>query len=164
MTPSTDLKPERVVESPEDKFREYLEIRGDKLTKQRKQLVNHVFNSHKHFDADELLLDLHNIGLRIGRSTVYRCLKLLVDAGLLRELHLTNRTVYEHAYGYPSHDHLHCTECGSVIEFRNEAIRKIREEISQEHGFRADNHRFIVIGQCGECLRASSPRRKLDLI
>ncbi len=44
-------------------------------------------------------------GRAISRSTVYRTLRLLVDAGLLRELRLTNRTAYEHDYGYPDHDH-----------------------------------------------------------
>ena len=160
-----ELSPSRVGESPEEKFREFLGLRGEKLTTQRRTLVNHIFNSHKHFDADELVADLRNAGLRVSRSTVYRTLSLLVEAGLLRELRLTNRTAYEHAYGYPSHDHMHCTECGAVIEFSNEQIRRIREEIGLQHGFRPDNHRFIITGSCSDCLRARSrQRRKLDLI
>ena len=72
-------------------------------------LVGHIFNSHKHFDADELVRDLHDAGHRVSRATVYRTLRLLVEAGLLRELRLTNRSAFEHDYGYPAHDHLHCT-------------------------------------------------------
>src|ERR1700759_2159841 len=89
----------------EDKFRKSLEIRGENPPDPRRILVRHIFDSHKHFDADELVADLHNAGRRVSRSTVYRTLRLLVEAGLLRELRLTNRTVYEHDYGYPSHDH-----------------------------------------------------------
>ena len=63
-------------------------------------------------------------------------MRLLVEAGLLRELRLTNRTAYEHDYGYPSHDHLHCTECNTIVEFRNDEVRKLREAVSLEHGFR----------------------------
>jgi Fur family ferric uptake transcriptional regulator len=158
------LGPFVVSEAPEEKFREYLEIRGDKLTAPRRTLVRHIFSVHKHFDADELLADLRAAGHSVSRSTVYRTLRLLVDAGLLRELRLTNRTVYEHDYGYPSHDHLHCTECNKVVEFRNDAIRQAREAISREHGFRASGHRFIIEGICPECSRAHSPRRRLDLI
>ena len=165
MTPSADLSPPRVNQDAEAKFREFLEIRGDKLTAQRRSLIKHIFNSHKHFDADELVADLRESGLRVSRSTVYRTLRLLVDAGLLRELRLTNRSAYEHAYGYPSHDHLHCDECGVVIEFSNEEIRRTREIIAQQFGFRAENHRFIITGQCSSCLKSrSSRRRKLDLI
>jgi Fur family transcriptional regulator, ferric uptake regulator len=158
------LDPLVVTDRPEDKFREFLEIRGEKLTEPRRVLVRHIFSSHKHFDADELVADLHKAELRVSRSTVYRTLRLLVEAGLLRELRLTNRTAYEHEYGYPSHDHLHCTECNAVVEFRNDEIRNLRETISREHGFRAVEHRFIITGVCFKCSRARSPRRQLDLI
>src|SRR3954470_20315470 len=90
------LGPVLVTDRPEDEFREFLEIRGEKLTEPRRILVRHLYDSHKHFDADELVADLHSSGRRVSRSTVYRTLRLLVEAGLLRELRLTNRTVYEH--------------------------------------------------------------------
>ena len=108
--------------------------------------------------------DLTTPGRRVSRSTVYRTLRLLVEAGLLRELRLTNRTAYEHDYGYPSHDHLHCTECNTVVEFRNDEIRKLREAVSLEHGFRPVGHRFMITGVCSACSRAQQPRRRLDLI
>ena len=160
----TALAPLNVSQEPEDKFREFLAIRGDKLTKERRALVRHIFSSHKHFDADELVADLRNAGQSVGRATVYRTLRLLVQAGLLRELQLTNRKVYEHDYGYPSHDHLHCATCGNIIEFTNEDVRRLREQVAMSHGFRATGHRFVVTGQCSSCARARSPRRRLDLI
>lgn len=161
---SDHLGPIAVTDSPEHKFREFLEIRGEKLTEPRRILVRHIFDTHKHFDADELVADLHGAGRRVSRATVYRTLRLLVEAGLLRELRLTNRSAYEHDYGYPSHDHLHCTECNHVVEFRNDEIRHLREAVSLEHGFRAEGHRFIITGVCPSCIRARSPRRRLDLI
>lgn len=158
------LGPVAVTSSPEEKFREFLEIRGEKLTEPRRILVRHIFDSHKHFDADELAAELRQGGRRVSRATVYRTLRLLVEAGLLRELRLTNRTAYEHDYGYPSHDHLHCTECNAVVEFDNEEIRQLRETIGRAHGYRATSHRFIITGTCPACSRARSPRRRLDLI
>jgi Fur family ferric uptake transcriptional regulator len=158
------LDPIVVSDSPEEKFREFLEIRGEKLTEPRRILIRHIFDSHKHFDADELVADLREAGRRVSRSTVYRTLRLLVEAGLLRELRLTNRSAYEHDYGYPSHDHLHCTECNAVVEFRNDEIQKLRDAISQEQGFRPVGHRFVISGVCSACSRARSPRRRLDLI
>jgi Fur family ferric uptake transcriptional regulator len=156
------LLPLDVAESPEEKFREFLEIRGEKLTEPRRVLVRHIYDAHKHFDADELVSDLRAAGRTVSRSTVYRTLRLLVEAGLLRELRLTNRTAYEHDYGYPSHDHLHCEQCNKIVEFRNDEIRRMREEISLQHGFRARGHRFVITGICDDCARA--PRRRLDLI
>lgn len=164
MSETASLGHVAVNESPEEKFREFLEIRGEKLTQPRRVLVRHVFDSHKHFDADELVTDLQGAGQKVSRSTVYRTLRLLVEAGLLRELRLTNRTAYEHDYGYPSHDHLHCSECNTVVEFRNDDIRRLRESVAMANGFRAVGHRFVITGVCSKCARASSPRRRLDLI
>lgn len=161
---SAPIGPIAVTETPEEKFREFLEIRGEKLTEPRRILIRHIFDTHKHFDADELVADLHNAGRRVSRATVYRTLRLLVEAGLLRELRLTNRSAYEHDYGYPSHDHLHCSECNTVVEFRNDEIRQLRESVSLEHGFRAAGHRFIITGVCPACIRARKTRRRLDLI
>ena len=161
---SSPLGPVLVSESPEEKFREFLEIRGEKLTEPRRVLVRHIFDSHKHFDADELVADLRTAGRQVSRSTVYRTLRLLVEAGLLRELRLTNRTAYEHDYGYPSHDHLHCTECKTIVEFSNDEVRRVREAVSLQHGYRPLGHRFIITGICPQCSRARSPRRRLDLI
>ncbi len=165
MAEPSSLRPIPSAAPPEEKFREFLEIRGEKLTEPRRILIRHIFDSHKHFDADELVADLLAAGRKVSRATVYRTLRLLVEAGLLRELRLTNRTAYEHDHGYPSHDHLHCTECNAIIEFSNEEVRRLRESVSRDHGFRAMGHRFIVSGVCAACSRArSSPRRRLDLI
>jgi Fur family ferric uptake transcriptional regulator len=163
-TTDESLTPLAVQATPEEKFREFLEIRSEKLTEPRRVMVRHIFSNHKHFDADELVNDLRAAGAKVSRSTVYRTLPLLVEAGLLREFRLTNRTVYEHDYGYPSHDHLHCSECGKIVEFRNDAVRQLQESISREHGFRATQHRFVITGICPDCSRARNRRRKLDLI
>ncbi len=154
---------ERAID-PEAKFREFLEIRGDKFTQPRQTLVRHIFDAHKHFDADELVADLHNAGHKVSRSTVYRTLRLLVEAGLLRELRLTNRTAYEHDYGYPAHDHMHCERCDKVIEFRNDDILRISEQIAAEHGFRVQGHRFMLTGLCADCSSVRSKRRVLNRI
>jgi Fur family ferric uptake transcriptional regulator len=161
---SPPLAPLHVEQRPEEKFREFLEIRGEKLTEPRRLLVRHIYSTHKHFDADELIADLQAAGQRVSRATVYRTLRLLVEARLLRELRLTNRTAYEHDYGYPSHDHMHCTTCGTVLEFTNEELSELRDRVAAAHGFRAAGHRFIITGQCGICARARSPRRRLDHI
>src|SRR6516165_9841235 len=163
-TSAEELAPLSVSAAPEEKFREFLEIRGEKLTGPRRALVRHIFDKHKHFDADELVRDLHDAGRAISRSTVYRTLRLLVEAGLLRELRLTNRSAYEHDYGYPAHDHLHCTSCNRIVEFRNEEILRLRDAISLEHGFRPTGHRFLIDGVCSACSRSHTPRRRLDLI
>ena len=43
---------------PLERFEEYLQSRGKRITQQRRVLVEQVFHRHEHFDADDLLRDL----------------------------------------------------------------------------------------------------------
>lgn len=152
-----------VAVSPVDKFREYLATRGLRLTRERAIIVEEVFSSHEHFDTDQLVSRLSN---RVSRSTVYRRLNELVDAGLLRRVARANgREVYEHDYGYPQHDHLICSKCGSLTEFENAPLSQTLDTVASEHGFRMTGHRLEVYGLCAECSRPPRMRhRKLDMI
>ena len=153
--------------TPPERFEEYLQSRGKRFTQQRKTLVDQVYQRHEHFDADELLDELKQAGHgKLGRATVYRALNEMVDAGLLRRMTLGGRAVYEHDYGYPQHDHLHCTECDRLIEFTSDELARLRDEVAAEHSFRVNGHRLIITGVCQECSQAKSRRRRrpLDLI
>ncbi len=163
-----DLQALPVAVSPVDKFREFLATKGMRLTPERAITVEQVFASHAHFDPEQLveMLSSRPGPTRVSRSTVYRTLNLLVEAGLLRKVARTNdRDVYEHDYGYPQHDHFICDKCGRMIEFRNEPISRLLDQIAAEHGFRRTSHRLEAHGTCAQCSRPPQRRhRKLDMI
>ncbi len=153
--------------TPQERFDEYLQSKGKRTTQQRRVLIDYVFNRHDHFDAEELIEQLAKLesDTRVSRATVYRALDELVEAGLLRKMILNGRSVYEHDYGYPAHDHLHCTVCDELIEFRSAELEKIRNAVAGEHGFRVTGHRLIVTGICEECAsKRHRSRSPLDLI
>ena len=154
--------------TPRHSFEEYLQSRGKRLTEQRRILIDFIFKRHEHFDADELISALakQSDQRRVSRPTVYRTLGELVEAGMLRIImENEGRAVYDHDYGYPAHDHLHCRECRKLIEFRSEELERIRDAVAAEHGFRVASHRLIVEGTCKECqLAKRRQRRKLDRI
>ncbi|MCC6418104.1 MAG: transcriptional repressor [Gemmataceae bacterium] len=155
-----------VSQSPEDKFREYLASRPrpQRYTDQQRDMVRFVFSKHNHFDADQLIDELKREGFQVSRSTVYRTLAKLVAAGLLRRVELGTRTVYEHDYGYPQHEHMHCQQCQQMIEFQEPAIEEIIQEICRKHRFQATGHTFVIRGVCGDCNRARMAKRRLDLV
>jgi Fur family ferric uptake transcriptional regulator len=166
MSTSFALEEVQVALSPRQRFEEYLQSRGKRITRQRRMIIEHIFKRHDHFDADHLLADLqHSLGhRRVSRPTVYRALAELVDAGLLRKMTLAGRAVYEHDYGYPQHDHLYCQQCEKLVEFHSEAVREIAEAAAREHGFRFVGHRFMVTGLCPECSRRKRASRRVDLV
>jgi Fur family ferric uptake transcriptional regulator len=156
-----------VASSPQERFSEYLQSRGKRITHQRRVLIDHVFERHDHFDADELIANLAQLeeGRKVSRPTVYRTLNELVEAGLLRRMNLGGRAVYEHDYGYPQHDHLHCTICDQLIEFQSDELERLREAVAREHRFRVTGHRLIVTGICQDCSTKRHRRQSpLDLV
>jgi len=44
--------------SPLQRFEEYLQSRGKRVTQQRRYLVEQIAKRHEHFDADQLILEL----------------------------------------------------------------------------------------------------------
>jgi Fur family ferric uptake transcriptional regulator len=155
-----------VASSPLERFEEFLQSRGKRGSKQRRIIVEQVFSRHDHFDADDLLAHLQRVvGARqVSRPTVYRTLSELVDAGLLRQMTLNGRSVYEHDYGYPQHDHLYCQRCEKLIEFSSDEVKAIRDAVGREHHFRVLGHRLIITGICQECSRTKRRTQPLDLI
>ena len=164
----SDLAAIAVDVSPSERFREYLATQGMRLTRERAIIVDEVFASHEHFDAEQLVARLvqRTDGSRVSRSTVYRALAELEKAGLLRKVARTNdREIYEHDYGYPQHDHLICKKCGELTEFQNPELKVILQRVAAENGFRMEGHRLEVAGICANCSRPPTRgHRKLDMI
>ena len=152
-----------VSQTPESKFREYLASRKkpQRFTEQQRELVAHVFAKHSHFDPDQLIEELKQAGKRVSRATVYRTLTKLVDAGLLRRIELGTRTLYDHDYGYPFHDHLVCEQCGMMIEFQSEKLNEVLQSVTGEHQFRAAGRTLVIRGVCAECNAARAAKRRL---
>jgi Fur family ferric uptake transcriptional regulator len=153
----------QVSQTPEDKFREYLASRPrpQRFTGQQRELLEHVFARHSHFDAEELIEKLKGAKTRVSRATVYRTLSKLVDAGLLRRIELGDRTVYDHDYGYPAHDHLVCEQCGSMTEFQSEELEALLDRVAGDNQFRPSGHTLVIRGVCGACHAARSAKHRL---
>jgi Fur family ferric uptake transcriptional regulator len=55
---------------------------------------------------------------------------------------------FELASRMPNHDHLICSECGRVVEFRNDRIDAIRDTVAGELGFRPVSHSLQIFAVC----------------
>ncbi|RLS55766.1 MAG: transcriptional repressor [Planctomycetota bacterium] len=158
----------KVAVSPAEKYREYLATKGLRLTREQSIIVEEVFASHEHFDAEQLIVRLGRAdqGRRVSRSSIYRSLAKLEEAGLIRKVaRQEDRDVFEHDYGYPQHDHLICRKCGTLIEFHQSSLPEILAKVADAHGFRMEGHRLEVSGLCKECCRPPVSRpKKLNLL
>jgi Fur family ferric uptake transcriptional regulator len=135
-----------------DTLSRYLRDKKFRVTRERQLLLDEIMRIDRHFDADELYTLLKKKGLKASRATVYNNLDLLVDSGLIRKYTFgENRARYEKAFGQQRHDHLICLECGEIIEFVNEKLDKIQQEVCDEHDFIPQNATLQIFGVCAKC-------------
>ncbi len=69
-------------------FSEFLKRKGLKTTRERTALFDEIFSTHRHFDAEDLVLRMRERGVKISRATVYRSLDLLFECGLVGRVRL----------------------------------------------------------------------------
>lgn len=148
----TDFKFQFAMVDEVAKLKEYLRKRGLKFTPEREEVLREAFSTHDHFDADDIFMRLRGKGSQISMATIYRTLKLLVEAGLLREIITEEKhRHYEHIYGHAHHDHLFCIRCGRVIEFEEPRIEELQREVCRREGFEPKYHRLQIMGYCKDC-------------
>ncbi len=136
-------------------FNRFATGKGLRSTRQRDIILDFFLATHQHISVEELYLKIKAVHPGIGNATVYRTLKLFVEAGLAREVLLHDgQTRYEHVVEGEHHDHLVCTSCNAVIEFENETIEKLQDDIATRHGFFIKSHKLEIYGLCAQC-RAS---------
>src|SRR4029078_10490914 len=97
--------------------------------------------SDRHLSVDDLLQMVQKRRPDIGRTTVYRTLKLLQSAGLAQELGLGRPPKFEREYKREHHDHFICKSCGAIFEFSSPEIERLQDEIAADIEFTIEGQR-----------------------
>ncbi len=135
-------------------FIQYLRDNNLKVTKERLLLLEELFKSSGHLDADSLLFQLRQQNKHVSRATIYRTLDLLVQCGLARKSRLgREHYVYERVTPGRSHHHMICTTTGTIIEFWDPEVDEALHRICRERGFRPS---YISISIQGELINAEA--------
>ncbi len=135
-----------------DRLIQYLEGKGLRSTTQRDQILNVFINTGRHLSAEELYLRVMKLHPGIGYATVYRTLKLFAAAGLAEERRFEDGfTRYEYKASGNHHDHLICTQCGLILEFENERIEALQQDVAKKNHFKVQNHKLELYGLCETC-------------
>jgi Fur family ferric uptake transcriptional regulator len=151
----------RTAQQGRDAFRSWLRAQSLPVTNQRLAIAEVVIGSADHLSADEVAVALEAHGEQAGTATVYRTLDLLVKSGLVVERDFGEGfRRFEAARDVPHHEHLLCTECGAVQEFRDERLERMTTIIAESHDFARHRHRLVIQGVCAACRRGGhSPDR-----
>ncbi len=142
-----------------ERLSSWIAEKGLKSTRQRDLIVDAFFSQSGHLSVDELLERVQALDANIGAATVYRTMKILTDASLASARHFDDgQTRYEAALDRHHHDHLICTSCHTIVEFENERIEELQDQVAEQHGFAVTRHKLELYGLCRKC-RAARPHK-----
>ncbi len=134
-------------------FRQLLKRNGLKFTIQREVILETLYNSDEHLTPEALhkLIQRRHPNLKTGIATIYRTLGLLESEEIVTSLSFGAQGKKYELGAKEHHDHMICTECGSITEFVDEAIEKRQHAIAEELGFLMKDHSMQIYGICSEC-------------
>lgn len=143
-----------VLEADREAFRAFLRDHSLPITAQRLAIADVVLGTERHLSAEDVASLLRAGGANAGTATIYRTLEVLVRSGLVVERDFGEGFKrYEAARGIPHHEHLLCTVCGRVTEFRDERLERMTTLLAEAHDFSRQRHRLVIYGLCGDCRR-----------
>ena len=125
--------------------RQELRKAGLKITTPRLKILE-IFEKSKlrHLSAEDMYKELLDAGEDIGLATVYRVLTQFEAAGLVtRHNFESGHSVFELDDG-DHHDHMVCVDTGEVIEFSNDEIERLQQEIAEAHGYEILDHNLVL--------------------
>ncbi len=128
---------------------EALQDQGYRSTAPRRALAAAIGKQEHHFTAEDLRQKLPP---KLGRATVYRALKILVDAGVLCRVLLEDGDLHYQLSHHGHHHHLLCVLCGSSQDLTGCDIEDVLTTTSARHGFELSGHWLEVYGRCRDCV------------
>jgi Fur family ferric uptake transcriptional regulator len=120
--------------------------KGLKMTDQRRIIARVLSEASDHPDVEEVYRRSVGIDPRISVATVYRTVKLFEEANILERHDFGDgRARYEEA-SEEHHDHLIDVNSGEVIEFLNQDIERLQQEVARRLGYKLVGHRLELFG------------------
>lgn len=152
--------PQQKLDEVRSIFSAFLKKRNKRQTPERFVILEEIYKTDDHVDADELYVRLKQEGTQVSRATVYNTLELLMECELVvRHQFGKNQAKYERAYSYWQHDHLICLDCNELFEFCDPRLQGIQEMVADIYEFEIKHH---SLNMYGHCVRENCPNRSED--
>lgn len=123
-----------------------------KVTPQRLNIYNYLFNNRIHPSAEMIYNDIKEDNPTISLATVYKTLKSLRDANLINEINIGEDSFRYDAQIEP-HSHMICKKCNKIIDyyFDENHLNLLKKSISNENDFEIHSEQVYFYGICKDC-------------
>jgi Fur family ferric uptake transcriptional regulator len=134
-------------------FAEFLQTKGQRLSKSRTLIAGLFERAGGHSSIKELYEDACALDRGLGMATVYRTVRLLMDAGLADEVHFGDGvTRYEPRRNGGGHAHFVCERCGRRFEIPERRLLSALERCcAGDEIVAVTSHKLLLSGICSAC-------------
>lgn len=124
-----------------------LEDRGYRSTAPRRAIIRILEGKQGGFTAEDIGRELPGV----GRATVFRTIKLLMDLGVICRLNLLDGAPRYSLSRIEHHHHTVCVRCGVVGEFRATTVERLIRGLGNEIPGGVVGHRIELYVLCSRC-------------
>ncbi len=118
------------------------------LSFQRLKVLEYLAENQCHPTVDQIFTDLQKDISTLSKTTVYKTLKMLINAGLVRVITIEdNETRYD--IMTENHGHFKCESCGIIYDFRIDIDSLSYGNLSN---FKINDKNVYFKGICPRCL------------
>ncbi|CCK78746.1 FeoA domain-containing protein [Desulfobacula toluolica] len=117
------------------------------------QVLEAFLKLEHHVTIKDIQLALKSDGIKLDEGFIFNSMELLCRFGFACKVEFDDKeTQYEHRHIGLHHDHMVCTKCGSILEFKDEAIEKQQLKVADAYGFHMLQHKMEIYGICSKCM------------
>ena len=104
-----------------DEIQGKLRAHGVLPTSQRDEVAELILSRPQHLSADQIIDRLREKGSTVSKATVYNCLKIFGESGLVKEINVDASRKYYDSTTHPHH-HFYHVDTGELTDIADEKI------------------------------------------
>jgi Fur family ferric uptake transcriptional regulator len=118
----------------------------------RFKILEAFLQIEQHITVDSLAAILKEKNIPLSPDFIEDTLELMHRFGFAQKNRFDDGVArYEHRHLGQHHDHMICTKCGEIIEFKNDQLEQLQTQVVADYGFHMLQHRMEIYGICAEC-------------
>ncbi|WDP92112.1 MAG: FeoA domain-containing protein [Desulfobacter sp.] len=141
-------------ENEKKQFRRLFQQEGLDRFEERFQVLEAFLKLDHHVSLGEISAQLAADGVDVDEDFLARSMEQLCRFGFAKRVAFDrgDKVLYEHRHLGIHHDHMICTKCGAILEFRDENMEVLQEKVARAYGFYMLQHKMEIYGLCSKCM------------
>ena len=131
-------------------FRAHCRERGLRVTPQRIAVYEELCRNGSHPTAEQIYSKVRQSMPTISLNTVNETLLTFAQIGLVEVIEGFGSS-RRYDPNLAAHHHIHCAECGAILDFTSESLNHIKPPAEITREFEIIRTRVVITGICAKC-------------